>query len=93
MHWHNLMSTLATQATDLELLQLQTAVEHLLMQPSRMIARGGWTVPPDQPRQQQPSSMDWPSDQMSANELLRHHQTLSQQNRPIPPAGTGVGCN
>ncbi|MDD5334155.1 MAG: hypothetical protein PHS32_10440 [Rhodoferax sp.] len=38
MDWHNLMSTLATQATDLELLQLQTAVEHLLMQPSRMIA-------------------------------------------------------
>jgi hypothetical protein len=38
MDWHNLMSTLATQATDLELLQLQTAVEHLLMQPARMIA-------------------------------------------------------
>jgi hypothetical protein len=37
MDWHNLMSTLATQATDLELLQLHTAVEHLLMQPSRMI--------------------------------------------------------
>lgn len=31
------MSTLATQATDLELLQLQTAVEHLLSQPVRMI--------------------------------------------------------
>ena len=27
MDWHNLMSTLATQASDLELLQLQTAVE------------------------------------------------------------------
>ena len=38
MDWHNLMSTLATQATDLELLQLQTAVEHFLMQPARMIA-------------------------------------------------------
>src|ERR1035437_9809085 len=38
MDWHNLMSTLATQASDLELLQLQTAVEHLLMQPARMIA-------------------------------------------------------
>jgi hypothetical protein len=38
MDWHNLMSTLANQATDLELLQLQTAVEHLLMQPARMIA-------------------------------------------------------
>lgn len=38
MDWHNLMSTLATQACDLELLQLQTAVEHLLSQPARMIA-------------------------------------------------------
>ncbi|MES2363047.1 MAG: hypothetical protein V4646_14815 [Pseudomonadota bacterium] len=38
MDWHNLMSTLANQASDLELLQLQTAVEHLLMQPARMIA-------------------------------------------------------
>ena len=38
MDWQNLMSTLATQATDLELLQLQTAVEHLLSQPARMIA-------------------------------------------------------
>ena len=38
MDWHNLMSTLATQATDLELLQLQTAVEHLLSQPARMTA-------------------------------------------------------
>ena len=38
MDWHNLMSTLATQASDLELLQLQTAVEHLLSQPARMIA-------------------------------------------------------
>ncbi len=38
MDWHNLMSTLATQATDLELLQLQTAVEHLLSQPARVIA-------------------------------------------------------
>lgn len=37
MDWHNLMSTLTTQASDLELLQLQTAVEHLLMQPARMI--------------------------------------------------------
>lgn len=40
-----------------------------------------WTVPPDQPRPQQTSSMDWPSDQMSANELLRDHQSLMQQNR------------
>jgi len=24
--------------------------------------------------------MDWPSDQMSANELLRDHQSLMQQN-------------
>jgi hypothetical protein len=38
MDWHNLMSTLATQASDLELLQLQTAVAHLLMQPARIIA-------------------------------------------------------
>jgi hypothetical protein len=38
MDWHNLMATLATQATDLELLQLQIAVEHLLSQPARMIA-------------------------------------------------------
>jgi len=30
--------TLATQACDLELLQLQTAVENLLSQPARMIA-------------------------------------------------------
>ena len=38
MDWHNLMSTLATQASDLELLQLQTALENLLMQPARIIA-------------------------------------------------------
>jgi hypothetical protein len=38
MDWHNLMSTLASQASDLELLQLQTALENLLMQPARIIA-------------------------------------------------------
>jgi len=38
MDWHDVMSTLATQAADLEPLQLQTAVEQLIMQPARMIA-------------------------------------------------------
>jgi hypothetical protein len=36
---------------------------------------------PDQPRPQQTSSMDWLSDQMNANWLLRDHQSLTQQNQ------------
>ena len=36
--WRELMSTLASQASDLELLQLRTALDHLLLQPSRILA-------------------------------------------------------
>lgn len=36
--WHDLMSTLASQASDLELLQLRTALDHLLLQPNRIMA-------------------------------------------------------
>ncbi len=36
--WHDLMSTLASQASDLELLQLRTALDHLLLQPTRIMA-------------------------------------------------------
>lgn len=38
MDWHDLMSTLASQANDLELLQLRTALDHLMAQPSRIMA-------------------------------------------------------
>ena len=36
--WHDLMSTLASQASDLELLQLRTALDHLMLQPNRIMA-------------------------------------------------------
>ncbi len=36
--WHDLMSTLASQACDLELLQLRTALDHLMLQPNRIMA-------------------------------------------------------
>lgn len=38
MDWHDLMSTLASQASDLELLQLRTALDHLMLQPNRIMA-------------------------------------------------------
>lgn len=38
MDWHDLMSTLASQASDLELLQLRTALDHLMLQPTRIMA-------------------------------------------------------
>jgi hypothetical protein len=38
MDWHNLMSTMASQASDLELLKLRTALDHLLLQPKRIMA-------------------------------------------------------
>ncbi len=36
--WHDLMATLAAQASDLELLQLRTALDHLMLQPTRTMA-------------------------------------------------------
>lgn len=36
--WHDLMSTLTSQASDLELLQLRTALDHLMLQPNRIMA-------------------------------------------------------
>lgn len=38
MDWHGLMSTLASQASDLELLQLRCALDHLMLQPNRIMA-------------------------------------------------------
>lgn len=38
MDWHNLMSTIASEASDLELLKLRTALDHLMLQPNRIIA-------------------------------------------------------
>lgn len=38
MDWHNLMSTISSQASDLELLKLRTALDHLMLQPNRIIA-------------------------------------------------------